>query len=174
MYQVCSGAWELPFAPCSNCCRRQVKRLMGEPHMGCVGREACSYRCERLNYYAWGIFDWLIFALLEQIKGLVKSSASVSSITGVSDEEPCFSAASVQISLWLLGISCLRCCSFICSWRTFLFPNLHCSSWLFHPCGFSKIFLLQGEDNLLFRLLKVHSSFGCRGYDACIKWSYCK
>lgn len=41
----------------------------------------------------------VIFALLEQIKGLVKSCASVSGITGVSDEGVCFSTASVQISL---------------------------------------------------------------------------
>lgn len=41
----------------------------------------------------------LTFALLEQIKGLAKSCASVSGITGISDEGACFSTASVQISL---------------------------------------------------------------------------
>jgi len=41
----------------------------------------------------------LIFALLEQIKGLVKSCASVADITGASDEGACFSTASIQISL---------------------------------------------------------------------------
>lgn len=41
----------------------------------------------------------LIFAFLEQIKGLVKSCASVLGITGVFDEGACFSTASVQISL---------------------------------------------------------------------------
>lgn len=44
-------------------------------------------------------FARLIFALLEQIKGLAKSYASVSGITRFSDEGACFSTASVQISL---------------------------------------------------------------------------